>query len=80
MPDRRMSHVWLVMFCTQRQASQTRESRPYGTSTLQKPSGVNGYGAISHNGVDVAGCVNLKCALRVRRCQGRFKRRALCTA
>lgn len=27
----------------------------------QPPSGVNGYGAISKNGVDVAGCVNLKC-------------------
>ena len=25
------------------------------------PSGVSGYGAISKNGVDVAGCVNLKC-------------------
>ena len=31
----------------------------FGTAA---PSGVNGYGAISKNGVDVAGCVNLKCA------------------
>ncbi len=36
----------------------TIASWAFGT---QKPSGVNGYGAISHNGVDVAGCVNLKC-------------------
>jgi len=37
----------------------TIASWAFGT---QAPSGVNGYGAISHNGVDVAGCVNLKCA------------------
>ena len=36
----------------------TIASWAFGT---QRPTGVNGYGAISHNGVDVAGCVNLKC-------------------
>ena len=29
----------------------------------QAPSGINGYGAISKNNVDMAGCINLKCVL-----------------